>query len=90
LPLAEILLGFGQFHDVAGGILKGDELAAAGQRDRIGEETLPARRCHQANSSAPQRCRSGVRPDATRDRNRNAIPTNPHHGDCRCAAHALA
>jgi hypothetical protein len=53
LPLAEILLGFGQFHDVAGGILKGDELAAAGQRDRIGEGTLPARRCHQANSSAP-------------------------------------
>ena len=31
LPLAEILLGFGQFHDVAGGILKGDELAAAGR-----------------------------------------------------------
>jgi hypothetical protein len=37
LPLAEILLGFGQFHDVAGGILKGDDLAVAGQRDRIGE-----------------------------------------------------
>jgi hypothetical protein len=33
-----------------------------------------------------QRCRSGVRPDATRDRNRNAIPTDPHHGDCRCGS----
>jgi len=33
-----------------------------------------------------QRCRSGVRPDATRDRNRNAILTDPHHGDCRCGS----
>ena len=48
----EVLFALRQLHDV-GGILNGEELAAAGQRDRIGEGTLPARRCHQANSSAP-------------------------------------
>jgi hypothetical protein len=43
LPFLEVLLGLWQFHDVSGGILERDELAAAGQRYRIIEGPLPAR-----------------------------------------------
>jgi hypothetical protein len=41
LPRLQPLLGFGQFHDVVGRILKRDELAAAGQVDRIFEQPFP-------------------------------------------------
>jgi hypothetical protein len=44
LPLLKILLGLRQLHDVGGGILERDELAAAGQRYRIVERSFPARR----------------------------------------------
>ncbi len=41
LPFLEILLSLRQLHDVAGGVLKRDELAAAGQRYRIVECARP-------------------------------------------------
>jgi hypothetical protein len=44
---------FSNFMMVVAGILKRDEMATAGQWYRIFERLLPARRCHQANSSAP-------------------------------------
>jgi hypothetical protein len=43
LPLWELLFGLGKLLDIFGGVLKGDELAAARQRDRIIERTFPPR-----------------------------------------------
>ena len=41
LPLLEVLLGLGKLLDVFGGVLEGDELAAAGQGNRIVEGARP-------------------------------------------------
>jgi hypothetical protein len=41
LPLLDLLFGLRQFLDIPGGILEGDELAAAGQRYRFFELALP-------------------------------------------------
>jgi hypothetical protein len=35
LPLRSLMLGLRKLHDVIAGVLEGDELATAGQRDRI-------------------------------------------------------
>jgi hypothetical protein len=53
LPLREILLRLRKLLDIFGGVLKGDELAPAGQRDRIVERTFPA---PAANGASPS-CR---------------------------------
>jgi hypothetical protein len=41
LPFRELLFGLRKLLDIPGGVLKGDELAAAGQRDWIVERALP-------------------------------------------------
>jgi hypothetical protein len=41
LPLCQVLLGLRQLHDVVGGILERDELAAVGKRNRIFERAGP-------------------------------------------------
>jgi hypothetical protein len=46
------VLGLRKLGDVVAGVLERDELAAAGQVDRVVESLLPAFG-HQANSSAP-------------------------------------
>jgi hypothetical protein len=43
LPFLETLFSLRQLHDVTGGILKRDDLAIAGQRNRIVECPFPAR-----------------------------------------------
>jgi hypothetical protein len=43
LPFLKILLSLRQLHDVSGGILKRDELATAGQWNRIIEGAFPVR-----------------------------------------------
>jgi hypothetical protein len=42
LPLRELLFGLGKLLDIFGGNLESDELAPAGQRDRIIERAFPA------------------------------------------------
>jgi hypothetical protein len=46
LPLRGRVLGFRQFRDVIAGILEGDELAAARQRDRFLKTPLPTTISH--------------------------------------------
>jgi hypothetical protein len=41
LPFRELLLGLRQLHDVVGSVFEGEELAAAGQIDRIFEQPFP-------------------------------------------------
>jgi len=53
LPFGQVLLSLRQLHHVVGGILESDELATAGQRDRIIEGYYPALGSHHANSSGP-------------------------------------
>jgi hypothetical protein len=54
LPLRELLFGLRKLLDVFRRILKGNKLAAAGQRDRIVEGTFPA---PAANGASPS-CRT--------------------------------
>jgi hypothetical protein len=54
LPLRELLFGLRELLDIFGGILESDELAAAGQRDRIIERSFPATA---ANGASPS-CRT--------------------------------
>ena len=42
LPFLKFLFGFGQLHDVVGGIFQRDELTTTGQVDRVFERSLPA------------------------------------------------
>ena len=42
LPFLDLLFGLRQLLDISGGILEGDELALARQRDRIFEFAFPA------------------------------------------------
>jgi hypothetical protein len=42
LPFRKILLGLRQLHDVGGGVLERDELATAGEENRIVEWPFPA------------------------------------------------
>jgi hypothetical protein len=44
-PFLDLLFGLRQLLDISGGILEGDELAAAGQRDWIVERSFPALGC---------------------------------------------
>jgi hypothetical protein len=60
LPFRRLALGLRQLRDVVPGILERDELAAAGQRDRLVERALP---------SADQQSRCGlIRSDAVEGR----------------------
>jgi hypothetical protein len=42
LPLRELLFGLRKLLDIFGGVLRGDELATAWQRDRFVERSFPA------------------------------------------------
>jgi hypothetical protein len=42
LPFLDLLFGLRQLLDISGGVLKGDELAAARQRYRVVERAFPA------------------------------------------------
>ena len=42
LPFLDILVGLRKLRDISAGVLESDELAAAGQHDRIGERPFPA------------------------------------------------
>jgi len=55
LPLREILFCLWKLLDIFVGVLKGDELATAGQRDRIVERAFPT---PAANCASPS-CRIG-------------------------------
>jgi hypothetical protein len=54
LPFIELLFSLGELLDISGGVLEGDELATARQRDRIVELALPA---PVANAASPS-CRT--------------------------------
>jgi hypothetical protein len=54
LPLRELLFGLREFLDISGGVLEGDELPAAWQRDWIVERTFPT---SVANGAGPS-CRT--------------------------------
>src|ERR1700731_3453179 len=50
LPLWRFVLGLGKLGDIGAGVLEGDELTPAGQRDWIFERTLPTL---SANGASP-------------------------------------
>ncbi len=53
LPFLDLLFGLRQLLDISGGILEGDELATAGQRDRIVEWPVPALGCVTRRDQSP-------------------------------------
>ena len=59
LPLLEILLGLGKLLDILGGVLEGDDLATAGQGNRIIEQPLPTVRRFQQGATARGGFQSG-------------------------------
>jgi hypothetical protein len=62
--------------------------ATPGNQPRCVSTTTPATRSQ--NRREPRRrwrpCHSVARSDSIPDRNHNATPTDPHHGDCRCGS----
>jgi hypothetical protein len=58
LPFIEILFGLWQLLDIIGGVLEGDELAAARKRDRVIERTFPSAISHRRGVAAGVRSRS--------------------------------
>jgi hypothetical protein len=92
LPLRELLFGLRKHLDISGGVLEGDELPAARQRDRIIELAFPTPAANGANPSCRIRSSShpaagALRPFRTRytsDRARPAPPQvqacSPSHG----------
>ena len=53
LPFIEVLFALRQLHDVSGGILERDELATAGQGNRVIEWPFPARCFTRSDARAP-------------------------------------